>query len=171
MTVEIDNSEVLTGGEGKSFPVAKAGSYLARITDVVKYHNERFDTDKLRFHFQLVRNAFSGKPVVDMEDVEHEPCAVTTIKTNCNVNSIYKRDGKIGVTNTGEVLRAVGIDPEAAKPDLNGVIGKLLVVTVSNYEKSDGSKGAGVDSVAAYENDDYEDVLSSLPALAEAPAK
>lgn len=161
--LEMDNTEALQGGGGDYTAVAE-GLYIARIVSIeagVKSFKGE-ETAASVFRFELAQGV-DGSPVVDLNGETQAPGA-RRITKKCNIKSCYIFNGQTKPTNAGQILKAVGVDPLVAKPDVAAAVGKLCIVQVVNWKKENGSQGDAIESVSAF-NGDADAVIEKLGPL------
>jgi len=150
--LEIDNTEALQGGSSEYVALAE-GLYAARIIAIEEGTTEYAGQVKPAavFKFELAQDV-TGGPLKALDGTEFE-AGKKVLTKKCNIRSCYMHAGQTKMTNSGQILKAVGVDPMVPKPDMAKALGQICTVQVTNWEKKDGSLGDAIDSVMPFTGD------------------
>lgn len=135
----------------------KAGLWLSRVKNVEIQNKLNFEktemVNKLVWTFELIENAITRKPVIDITGVEHAPLSRLAWRDG-DTKSCYSKKGVKTLTKwTGQIIQALGLDPFSAEIATADLPGRFCIVQLENYTKGDGTSAAKVSGVTAFEGD------------------
>lgn len=137
----------------------KPGLYVARIENVELKESKKWQSEeleeKLVVCFGLLGTYGSNKPVADVEGETFLPLRRKVFKW-CNTKHRYAWSGAIELTQTGNLLEAVGFKDvtEMESYDTDELEGKILVVKIDNKKNDHGELKDRVDDFIAFDGDD-----------------
>lgn len=160
--------------EQKAYVPNKEGVYIAKVVDIdisesTIYKDKNGDPVKqFVFQFALIRNAVTGKPVMDAENTVYDP-AFRKVKAwrtfpHCFVDRKTKEKR---LTSSGELIKALGVDPFVPELDTSKLLNEVCLVHITHTEVGKEK----IEAVMPYEGDKTEFWETTTEPVAAIPAQ